>query len=523
MNTALTVKKAAALLCPLALVITSACSATAQKSDEKIATPAAQTVYTQKASYVRKNETVYANLSASGDVLAVTVTDWLHTNETQVYVDDASDLDDIVNLKTDSMPALPISGGDSLRWYMDTSDIYYSGKTSKKLPVDIRLTYYLNGAEISPEMLAGRSGSVRVEAKMTNTVETSAFVGGGRVKMFLPLAVIGVAVLDETRFSAVTVENGLAVGDASREIAVTVCFPGMKESLNLSEAGLASFGNYNISDSCAFNADAVDFALGNMYYLIIPLCAMNFGSAVPNSMGKLRDDLERLGKIIDAVSSADFTAVTNALAANPGAVAALEEIAADCVSVYSSNKELMALLAKYMTPANIEAFQGILSEAEKANAREALELLRDPAVAQFIASLPGLMEGAQNILPILEEFERDLQDEKIKRQLDNMPQTLQSLGKLLSALDENRALLDALSKAMNSGTFDALEQVLGELDGADLSGDIIKYDKVIENSDALLERLEAWITAGTEYRIFTLAKPDMQTNLLFIYQTKSIT
>ncbi len=516
------IKKAVAMLCPLALLITSACSGEAFKSKSVNSTPVEQVVYTKKADYVRKNETVYANLSASGELLAVSVTDWLHTDETQVYVDDASDLKNIVNLKSDAMPALPISGGNSLRWYMDTSDIYYSGTTTKSLPLDIKLTYYLNGSEISPQELKGKSGKVRVQADMTNKVETSATVSGKKVKMYLPLAVIGVAVLDEARFSAVTVENGLAIGDASKEIAVTVCFPGMRESLNLEDMGLATFGNYNIADNCAFSADAVDFALGNMYYLIIPLCAMNYGTAVPNSMGELRDDLDRISKIIDAVSDADFTKVMDALAKSPNAINSLESIASDAASLYSSNKELMQLLAKYMTPSNIEAFEGLIGEADASNARKALELLSDPAVAQFLQSLPGLTADMQNVMPVIEELNRDMQDEKIQAQLDNMPQTLKTLGGLIGALEENRALLEALSDTVNSGTLDTLGQVLGQMDGTDFRGDIIKYDKVVENSDALLARLEVWINQGVEYRVFTLAKPEMQTNLLFIYQTKSI-
>ena len=212
----------------------------------------------------------------------------------------------------------------------------------------------------------------------------------------------------------------------------------------------------------------------------------------------------------------------DALAKSPNAINSLESIASDAASLYSSNKELMQLLAKYMTPSNIEAFEGLIGEADASNARKALELLSDPAVAQFLQSLPGLTADMQNVMPVIEELNRDMQDEKIQAQLDNMPQTLKTLGGLIGALEENRALLEALSDTVNSGTLDTLGQVLGQMDGTDFRGDIIKYDKVVENSDALLARLEVWINQGVEYRVFTLAKPEMQTNLLFIYQTKSI-
>ncbi len=41
-----------------------------------------------------------------------------------------------------------------LTWQADGSDIYYQGTTDKELPVTVKLTYYLDGKEISPEDLA---------------------------------------------------------------------------------------------------------------------------------------------------------------------------------------------------------------------------------------------------------------------------------------------------------------------------------------------------------------------------------
>lgn len=44
----------------------------------------------------------------------------------------------------------------ALTWQADGNDIYYQGTTDKELPIDMKMTYYLDGKEISPEDLAER-------------------------------------------------------------------------------------------------------------------------------------------------------------------------------------------------------------------------------------------------------------------------------------------------------------------------------------------------------------------------------
>ena len=48
----------------------------------------------------------------------------------------------------------------TLAWNTDGADIYYQGTTDKELPVGVQLTYYLDGQEIAPEDLKGKSVSI---------------------------------------------------------------------------------------------------------------------------------------------------------------------------------------------------------------------------------------------------------------------------------------------------------------------------------------------------------------------------
>ena len=56
----------------------------------------------------------------------------------------------------------------TLTWQADGNDIYYQGKTDRDLPIEMKMTYYLDGEEITPEELAGKSGKVTIRADYTN-------------------------------------------------------------------------------------------------------------------------------------------------------------------------------------------------------------------------------------------------------------------------------------------------------------------------------------------------------------------
>ena len=48
------------------------------------------------------------------------------------------------------------------------NDIYYQGNITKELPVDMKITYTLDGKTVSPEELAGQSGQVTIRFDYTN-------------------------------------------------------------------------------------------------------------------------------------------------------------------------------------------------------------------------------------------------------------------------------------------------------------------------------------------------------------------
>ena len=101
-------------------------------------------VLTADSAAPEKEETVYVNMDASGNVEKITVSDWLKNNSQSAELSDSSSLSDIKNVKGDETFT---QDGEKLTWQADGSDIYYQGTTDKELPVTVKLTYYLDGQE----------------------------------------------------------------------------------------------------------------------------------------------------------------------------------------------------------------------------------------------------------------------------------------------------------------------------------------------------------------------------------------
>ena len=129
----------------------------------------------EEAASVSKEETVYVNADASGNKESVTVSSWLKNAGSEKELKDSSDLQDIVNVKGDETFS---QDGEGLTWNTDDEDIYYQGTTDKELPVNVKLTYYLDGQEISPEDLAGKSGKAKIRIDYTNNEKETVKVNG---------------------------------------------------------------------------------------------------------------------------------------------------------------------------------------------------------------------------------------------------------------------------------------------------------------------------------------------------------
>ena len=109
---------------------------------------------------ITKEETVYVTLNTDGKVKDIIVSDWLHSDKPLQQIQDKSDLKNIKNVKGDEAPTI---NNTSVIWEKTSNDIFYQGETTKQLPIQIKITYYLDEKEMKPEELLGKNGHLKIK------------------------------------------------------------------------------------------------------------------------------------------------------------------------------------------------------------------------------------------------------------------------------------------------------------------------------------------------------------------------
>ena len=202
-----------------------------------------------------KDESVYLISDANGNVNKTIVVDHLKNKDKKDTLEDASNLSDIENVKGKEKFT---QSGDKLTWQAGGKDIYYQGTATAEPPVTQKVTYYLDGKEISPEDLAGKSGKVKIRFDYTNTTSYTETVNGEKQTVSVPSAAITGLVLGDG-FENIEVTNGKAEVSDSSSVVLGYALPGLKDSLGIKDGDLD--GDVNIPEYMEMTADVENFSM----------------------------------------------------------------------------------------------------------------------------------------------------------------------------------------------------------------------------------------------------------------------
>ena len=238
---------------------------------------------------VSKEETVYVNATAEGEVKDITVSDWLkNSGSAEGDVSDVSDLEGIKNVKGDESFT---QDGDKVTWSTDSSDIYYQGTSNKELPVDMKIKYYLDDQEITPDELAGKSGHLRMEVSYTNKSKKTVKVDDKDVEVYSPFVMVTGMILSSDNFSNVTIDNGKVISDGDKEMVVGVAVPGLKASLDLSD-DLSD--KIDIPEGFTMEADVTDCSMENTFTMAVTDLLSSLNLDESDDLDDLQDSLDEL-------------------------------------------------------------------------------------------------------------------------------------------------------------------------------------------------------------------------------------
>lgn len=202
-----------------------------------------------------KDESVYLISDANGNVNKTIVVDHLKNKDKKDTLEDASNLSDIENVKGKEKFT---QSGDKLTWQAGGKDIYYQGTATEEPPVTQKVTYYLDGKEISPEDLAGKSGKVKIRFDYTNTTSYTETVNGEKQTVSVPFAAITGLVLGDG-FENIEVTNGKAEVSDSSSVVLGYALPGLKDSLGIKDGDFD--GDVNIPEYMEMTADVENFSM----------------------------------------------------------------------------------------------------------------------------------------------------------------------------------------------------------------------------------------------------------------------
>ena len=235
-----------------------------------------------------KDETVYTKANANGSSYQTIVSEHLKNSDNAELLKDMSTLLNIKNTNGDEEAS---QNGTSLEWKTSGNDIYYQGNTDKELPLDCTIKYELNGEEIAPNDLIGKSGNVKITIEYTNREERFVNINGKSEKMYVPFVVMAGTMLDNTKMKNIEVTNGKVLDNGQKTVVVGLACPGLIESLGLEDEDLPDLNKVEIS------FEATDFEMGNIMSYATPKI---FDDADVSAMDKLDEVYSQINDLKSA-------------------------------------------------------------------------------------------------------------------------------------------------------------------------------------------------------------------------------
>lgn len=412
-----------------------------------------------------KEQTVYVNADQNGNTEKVIVSNWLKNTGKEASITDKSSLSDIKNVKGEEEFTQNSDG--TITWAAGGEDIYYQGSTSEELPVAVKMTYFLDGKEIQPSQLAGKSGKVKIRIDYENKSSQTVKVNGKEEQISTPFMMATGMILPTEKFSNVDVTNGKVISDGQNEIVMGIGFPGLSDSLKLSE--IEGMEDTEIPDYVEITADVTDFSLALTTTVATTGTLNELGMDDIDSLDDLKSSLDELTDAstalvegsrelsdgIDQLNSSADEFVSGLNSADDGAgqlkagidmmngqkgqlIDGVNQLAGGLQTLQGGSQALKEGVSSYTEGAN-QLFAGVSQVDEGAKALKAGIDTMNEKKAELAQGVKDLGAGTENLSQGTEEFASNLKtytagaqnlSNGLKELYGKMEQSLQIFAKL---------------------------------------------------------------------------------------------
>lgn len=426
-----------------------------------------------------KEETVYVNADAAGNTDEITVSNWLkNSGDVSGKLTDKSTLNDIKNVKGDEKYT---ADGDKITWNTDGKDIYYQGTTDKELPVSVKLTYYLDGKEIQPNKLKGKSGHLKIKVNYENKSKKNVEVNGKTENMYTAFVMMTGMILPNDNFTNVTIDNGKVISDGNRSIVVGFGMPGLKESLNLDD--IKDADDLTIPESLEVEADVTDFEMSSTFTVGLSDLTKDLDLDNIADMDSLQNALDKLDDAaLELVSGSNtLSDGTKTLADGVDSYTEGADTLNDAIQKYlSKDGEVSGSVTEYVNGVN-KVVKGVNDYAKGTTTLA-------NGVTSYVGGEKKLAKGAKQLTALSDGLT------KIQGAIDKMKASTDGKGEAKEDLTVASAQLAAgtaqLKKALGSAEVQAL---LGQVDGMVKTG-----KEMIAETESLQTAMNTGIAAPVQ-------------------------
>lgn len=468
-----------------------------------------------------KDETVYVLTDAEGTVNKIIVSDWLKNSDGSEKLIDESSLENIENIKSDETYSMQ---ENQLIWNADGNDIYYQGTTDKELPVNLKISYQLDGKAISSQALLGKSGHVTIRFDYEDTLYELVKINGKEEKIYVPFLALTGMILDNDCFRNIEVTNGKIINDGNHSVIVAFGAVGVEESLGLEEV-LKDLNHFELSaDVTGFSFNTTFTYLSNEIFNQLENTQLNSLDDLSSMVDKLSDGLIQLisgsnelyeglstlqtksGELVSGVNEL----VSGAKKLNDGATEVDNGVAQliGGLSQLSSGLNLMSEKSALLNDGAKTTFNALLSTATE-QIKEAGFSIEDLTIENYAAILGQIISSLDED----KVYEQALA--KVKEEVENNRSVI--VQKVEASVEEQvrTQVKEAVYQSMRETVENKLkEQVKANVVSSVLNMSLEEYNAAIERNE-ISEETQALIETEvnnniSDEQVETLTKQEME-------------
>ena len=426
--------------------------------------------YTMPILAYTKDETIFSKTTSSGEAYETVVSARLKNDAEKKLLNDLSNLMDIENVNGDETFE---KNGESIVWNADGKNIYYQGNSEEALPIDLNVTFKLDGETISKDEIIGKSGKVEIVLSYTNNAKQVVNINGKPTTLYTPFVVVAGTVINNEKNTNITVSSGKVLDQDKKTVVTGVCLPGMQESLNISKDKI------DIPDSITITMDATDFEIGSIMSFMTP-------KAFVDTDSKLWDDLDEVYSKVNELQNASNQLVNGTGALKDGA-SQLN------TGAHQLSKELNSKIDTYYN-----------MKSQLSNKKQVEQKIADIINQELQKMMPSIQAQAEKeAADAIKNHKSELEQSTVDTTKNYTKKAVQN--KLNDLAQQGDFLTDAQRKQLEDAITKDIQKVLTDIESNE---DMQKFEKAVE--DAVVQDVKSSVSAGTSKAVSDMVDKNKQ-------------